>query len=323
MLITVTLTVILSGMQVLPINFLDFKNLMQKIKFTLLIDLFLLTICSCSTEIDIDLPDYDSEFVIDGLFNDTDTLCIYIGQTELLNDTCYNVSGNIKTIVSYSSNTDTLIESDEEGWYTSKSLIPQKGITYCINVSGENYNTVTGESTIPSDVSFEIRNLQYDSMVDETGESYSTATISFKDSSQTDDYYMLMIKDSCRIDYYWYLALWSDDVLINGDDYTNESTADEAFNLYFSDKLFNGEDVEIGFNFYYSDPYLDDKLIVYFRHITEDYYYYMTSAYLQYSNQASDIWDGSGIAVSIDGNINNGYGIFSGYTESSLKLEDK
>lgn len=297
---------------------------MLNTKQTVIVYLLLLVLYSCSTEIDIDLPNYDSEFVIDGLINNTDTLCIYIGQTQLLSNTCYNISGDIEALVSYNDKTDTLIESDKEGWYTSKYLVPQEGITYSITVSGDNKTSATAQSTIPADVNFEISNLQYDSMIDEGGENYSTATISIQDPSETDDYYMLMIKDSFKTYDDWYLALWSDDILINGDDYTNESTSDEAFNLYFSDKLFNGESVDIDFNFYYSGPFSDDEsLIIYFRHITEDYYDYITTAYLQYSNQTSDIWDGSGIAVSIDGNINNGYGIFAGYTESSFKLEDK
>ncbi len=283
--------------------------------------LLLVMLCSCAKEIEIDLPNYDSEFVLGGLFNNTDTLCIYIGQTQSLNDTCYNISGNIEAIVSYDGNTDTLIESDEEGLYTSKSLVPKEGVTYSIVVSGDDKRTVTANNTLSSVINFDINNLQIASKIDNDGEYYSTATLTFSDPDNSEDYYLLGIRDISSVstdDIY----LWSDDILINGDEFTNESLDDEAYNLYFSDDLINGETTSINFNFYFDEPFYDDEYLqVYLRHITKEYYNYITTFYLHYSNQQSDIWDGSGSPVNTYTNVDNGYGIFAGYTETTYKIE--
>jgi hypothetical protein len=95
--------------------------------------------------------------------------------------------------------------------------------------------------------------------------------------------------------------------------------------LFFSDELFNGEMKEIQINyfpyysgvglFYYYVP--SRKFTVYLRSISENYYRFRKSekAYSSFRNQF-ELWKGAGDYVQIYSNIENGYGLFAGYSTS-------
>ncbi len=275
---------------------------------------------SCVEDIDIDVEQLDSQFVIGGLFSNTDEFEIYIGQSQSITDTIFNIQDDVEAVISYNGISDTLIrdEDDDEGWYYSENLIPQTGVTYYLTVNGDNKDTVTASDYIPNPVSFEITDFNSKAGADDYGEYYASANITFSDSLDTDDYYMVLAEGN--YDSYY---LYSDDILVNGDDLTNEYSEDHD-HFIFSDKLFNGEKVSI--SFYINDfnnytEYKSDTLNIYLCHLTEDYYNYLTTSDLHFTNQETDIWDGSGNPIEMYTNISNGYGVFAGCNKTSNTID--
>ncbi len=279
---------------------------------------FSLLFCSCISDVEIDVPEQESVFVLQGLFCDGDTLELFIGQSQTITDTLFYLKDDIVALVTSANNgIDTLFSSDEDGYYKSSKLLVKQGVEYSIQVIGANNDTVTATNSVPITVDWEIGNYTQIAGNDIYGDTYSSFTISFQDSVDSEDYYAVVgYYDSGE-----QLYLWSDDPLINADDFTNEYADSDWGNiLYFSDALFDGENVSITFNFYYEyDSDVNRSFSL--RHISYDYYKYMTTANLHYDNQEFSIWNGAGNPVNMYTNVDGGYGVFAGYSETTKEVD--
>jgi hypothetical protein len=59
----------------------------------------------------------------------------------------------------------------------------------------------------------------------------------------------------------------------------------------------------------------DIHFILRFRAVSKNYYQFKNDFHQHLESGYYDIWDGTGEVVRLNGNIQNGYGIFAGYSE--------
>lgn len=91
----------------------------------------------------------------------------------------------------------------------------------------------------------------------------------------------------------------------------------------FSDEMF--QDTSVNMSFYYlgeDHQYLPNlnigdeyRFVIVLRNTSKEYYTYKKKLFQHLNNQESDVWDGFGEPTQMYTNIENGYGIFAGYSE--------
>jgi hypothetical protein len=274
--------------------------------------LFLLT--SCSKEVVIDLPDHEGKLVINSLFSPDTLLYVHISQSRVTTDTFFLLQNTPVVVLKYTDETDTL-QSIGNGYYVLRNHIPQVQTRYNIDVFSMEYGKATASDKIPEEALFEAINYVHKAGIDEEGYSFSSITIRFNDSPIEDNYYELMLMKEFAVSKKKSkkLGLWSNDAVIKNEGYVNEVYD----NLIFSDELINGKSHTLAFNFYHclDESNIASRYFIHFRSVSENYFFYKKKLMLHFENQFGDIWDGTGNPVNLYSNVENGYGIFAGYSE--------
>lgn len=185
---------------------------------------------------------------------------------------------------------------------------------------------VSGKTYIPSEPYFQIESIIDSALIDDNSSVLDQITISIQDSMMTTKYYELILyklelNSSGVLIYKDFMPLSSKDPIFQQMDFsfykslllTNESFSNINQNVSF---LFHDPDN------YYKDghvlTYENSKLVVILNEISSDYYYYKKSYYEQLENEGGSLW--SNHISNIEGNIQNGFGVFAGYNSLSDTL---
>ena len=179
------------------------------------------------------------------------------------------------------------------------------------------YSKATASDKIPAQVNFNIINYVHRAGIDPEGFKFSSITIRFNDSPIEKNYYEIMLMKEFAVSKKKSkkLGLWSNDAVIKNEGYVNEVYD----NLIFSDELINGKSHTLAFNFYHrlDESNIASRFFIHFRSVSENYFFYKKKLILHFENQFGDIWDGTGNPVNLYSNVENGYGIFAGYSENT------
>ena len=284
---------------------------MMKSFYYLSFILFLLT--SCTKEVVIDLPDHEEKPVINSLFSPDTLLCVHVSRSRVITDTFFLLQTAPVVVLKYAEKTDTL-QSTGNGYYVSRNHVPQVQTRYTIEVFSMEHGKATASDKIPAKVNFNIINYVHRAGIDPEGSNFSSITIRFSDPPDEKNYYEIMLVYESKNSHWYYLkGLWSEDIVIKNEGYVNELYS----NLIFSDELINGKTHTIIFNFFHGQNEWNTalNLFVHFRSVSENYFFYKKKLILHFENQFGDIWDGTGNPVNLYSNVENGYGIFAGYSE--------
>ncbi|MBA7532905.1 hypothetical protein ES705_25135 [subsurface metagenome] len=270
--------------------------------------LFLLT--SCTKEVVIYLPDHEGKTVINSFFSPDALLCVHVSRSRVTTDTFFIQETVPVVVLKYAEKTDTL-QSTGNGYYVSQNHVPQVETRYSIEVSSTEYGKATASDKIPEEVPFEVINYMQEAGIDVEGCNFSSITIRFNEPPGEKNYYEIKgVHESKPGEKLRYekLRLWSNDVVIRNEGYDN---------LIFSDELINGKSHTLAFNFYHFvyKKKIESRFFIHFRSVSENYFFYKKKLMLHFENQISDIGYGTGNPVNLYSNVENGYGIFAGYSE--------
>ena len=291
----------------------NYQVSIMKLTYYLFLILFLLT--SCTKEVVIDLPDHEGKPVINSLFSPDTLLCVHVSRSRVITDTFFLQETAPVVVLKYAEKIDTL-QSTSNGYYVSQNLVPQVETRYTIEVFSMEHNKATASDKIPAKVNFNIINYVHRAGIDPEGFKYSSITIKFSDPSDKKNYYeILLVHENENSHSYNLKALWSEDIVTKNEGYVNELYS----NLIFSDEMINGKTHTMIFNFFNGQDELNTafNLFVHFRSVSENYFLYKKKLILHFENQFGDIWDGTGNPVNLYSNVENGYGIFAGYSENT------
>ena len=283
----------------------------MKSSYYLFFILFLLT--SCTKEVVIDLPYHEGKSVVNSLFSPDTILCVHVSRSRIITDTFFIQETAPVVVLKYAEKTDTL-QSTGNGYYMLQDHVPQVQTRYTIEVFSTEYGKATTSDIIPAKVNFNIINYVHRAGIDPEGFKFSSITMRFSDPPDEKNYYEILLRYERKNSHCYGLKnLWSEDIVIKNEGFVNELYG----NLIFSDELVNGETHTIIFNFYHGQDELNTalNLFVHFRSVSENYFLYKKKLLLHFENQFGDIWDGTGNPVNLYSNVENGYGIFAGYSE--------
>ena len=293
----------------------NYQVSIMKLTYYLFLILFLLT--SCTKEVVIDLPDHEGKPVINSLFSPDTLLCVHVSRSRVITDTFFLQETAPVVVLKYAEKIDTL-QSTSNGYYVSQNLVPQVETRYTIEVFSMEHSKATASDKIPEEVPFEVINYIQEAGIDVEGCNFSSIITRFSEPPGEKNYYEIKVVHESNSGgklRYEKLWLWSNDAVIRNEGYVNEVYD----NLIFSDELINGKSHTLTFNFYHfvDEKNITSRFFIHFRSVSENYFLYKKKLILHFENQFGDIWDGTGNPVNLYSNVENGYGIFAGYSENT------
>jgi len=209
------------------------------------------------------------------------------------------------------------------------NFFPTVGVEYSISVEKEGFETVTAKGSIPSKVLIKDYNLISYAGLDVDKNPLSLISVTFDDPADQKNFYeILILRDQNEMNM---SKLYSSDPVITSEGYYPSLVAFDAKQpdrLLFSDKLINGRMHK--FDITYRAPlsiiggvrYINPHLIfLLLRNVSEDYYHYYTTLLKQRNALRPEILFGVAEPSTIFSNIQNGYGVFAGYSEDNRTIQ--
>lgn len=218
-------------------------------------------------------------------------------------------------------------------YYRSSEIDINPGKTYNLIGKHNKYPTISSEIAIPTGTNWETAQLiQVDTLNPDNREFSLNIELSLSDNKKADDYYAFFIYSKRTIkvenpDTNYTKRL----VRINNFETADPAIYQEYYNftesifddgkvkfreeaVYFTDEMFNGQNksIKISTNYYVYDSSSNHILEIRMLHISREMYLYAKS--LRKSNQSSEIDIPVGNPARVYSNIENGLGIFGGFT---------
>lgn len=298
-------------------------------KFVILI-LLSLGFFACEKTIYIDIPDNGRKLVVNSFFGADSTLQLSLTQSKYIleSNVEYEKVSNAEINLYEDDNFIEKLQETEDQKYVGNYIL-KKNKSYKIQLKADGFDESLVESYIP-----ELTNMQkidvYNTK-DEEGFEVLGFTIDFTDDSNTENYYFVQVYEKV-IEKGTSYSTGADTVYTYFDKLSLNSTDPSSYNddwyldkgLLLDDKLFNGKNYSLKFfayNPYYYGMYdefgnpiqpegVDILFYVYFYTVSKDYYLYYKSLSKHLEAQDEFFME----PVQVYNNVENGFGIFAGYS---------
>jgi len=296
---------------------------------------FLIATVSCEAPFDPELFEGEPSLVVVSNFSPNTPIEVFvsisqtvIGQVE----TEYLATAQVDVFRS-----DTLLESLEVAtmrqggdllpYYTHPTFMPQEGQTYTLRVEAEGFAAVTASSSIPKQVNLEnvgVQNLNYTE--DEEGRFYTyDIEVEFQDPPFESNYYHLNVYQQFRP-----LApspagdtllgeLPTYRIFFSPELNTNYIIANHDGGILLEDTPFDGTFAELSFPVEFmmnKDEEELGSLLIELRSVSEEYFLFHSSLSKQREQEDRPLQE----PVLVYNNIQNGHGIFAGFSTSKDSL---
>ena len=290
----------------------------------------LLNLFGCTREVSIDIPETGILPVVNSIIQTDSIVSLTINQTQtIFQNNPTSITDAVVTLFENEIEKEILTLSDNT--FNSVSVIDSDK-EYKIKVEIQNFKTVVATEKM---VGFpEIASASYKDgvYIGDEGDLFSQAEIEIINTNLKDYFELNM----------FIKVLNNEGDNSNGDDVFEINSTDLFFDpvlndvviknegllgyfpntLLFSDELMTEGiyTLRINYrpfiqNFYDSNIDEETVLIMKLRKVSQNYYNYKKTLTQHLESQSSDIWDGVGQPLPVFTNIENGYGIFAGYSQ--------
>lgn len=291
------------------------------ISFFVLFSLF-----SCSEKIELDIPDSEPQIVVFSLMKPDSLINVRLSMTlPMLSIEPFAIVTNAE--VQLLANGIFIENLQLIGDSIYKSSIPaQAEVNYEIYIDVPGFEQIHASATIPELVNITTGIIEPDVNYNHQMAHYeSEVEISFYDPPNIDNYYQVSFY-SHSTSYYnevWFMHS-KDPIIINEGDLQFYTGISSIKSLVFSDKLLN-EQTDVRFLIYLFFRDSVDPFVI-FRSINRDYYKFHKSQIRQAFNLNIGRFDAINMFLvnnpnDLYSNIENGIGIFAGYSETHFELE--
>ena len=289
----------------------------MRFKNILLFVLSLLTLNSCETIIDIEMPPYTSELVANCFFTPDSAFKVHVSHSlGVLDEGNLNEIENANVEILENGQVMDILTHTGNGFYRTKIVYPSPGNTYSLKVEVSGYESIIASDIIPAPVSIVSVTIKDSVFIGAyAGEEeivYAEASIKFNDPQGEENYYAveMYVKTSGG---YIYNGVWltSIDPAVDG--------VSEGKQILFSDALFEGQAYELKVYFDRMNlpyPYQNINLNLNFISTSKAYYLYEKSLDLHQQNQGNPFAE----PVQVYNTIENGLGIFAGFSVYTIGL---
>lgn len=295
----------------------------------------MLALLGCEKIIPLELPERASKLVVNSILNPDSLVRLYVyGSQALLAPRGSSVMDQATVILSEDGQAVDSIPFDTQSKsYLSKNFHPKPGHFYKLSVSARGFEAVSASCQVPFAVPILRAEAKDSAGIDEYGEYYSQVTMQFNDPEGIRDFYGL-VGTVPRIHLRWkpsqpgqpsrYDTLYEEDAIYL---YSTISPAEDTYDngVVFKDDLFDGKTYELVINYYppqrWNNRTPDPRpwqLTLLLSHTDAFYYEYNRKLAKHLYNQGGGLFAGE--PVSMPSNIENGYGIFSGYSQTKVEI---
>ncbi len=223
--------------------------------------LFLLALSGCIKPVDIDIEEYPSKIVINSILQSDSAIMLhasYSSSTVVLLESVNN--GFNEKISLFTSSWQEYPGSVAPHVFKTKTYTPVEGDTIHLEIQSGKSGAVTASDVVPGKTPFSITAFNKYAGIDEDGDEVSKVEISFSEKGDKANFYEVKC---CFVDkngfpgYPVFLYPRSNNLIFN---------EGESAHLLFDDRMINGKDVALAFNFmrdefYFSWPYDEDRKI--------------------------------------------------------------
>lgn len=295
---------------------------------------WLLFILSCTQKLDINLEKQINTLAMTCTFNPGDGFEAYFSRTTNITSDAYPDIGTL--IIRLYENDSLINESviDTNFWQFNYAV--NENNSYHIEVEDTTGNLISAKSVIPDRIFIQgasIKPVLVKTDIGEGEDFRDKVTITWTDPQEEANFYQVVIYSfsdnfSNESRSYWNSFISEDPVL------TTEGDLDYSpVTIFFSDQLFNGETYTMsiinanGGLSCINGTCLPDRHRVELRSITRDYYLFLKYFTRHYNNQQITEENPSldmlflGEPVDMYTNVENGFGIFSGYSFYSTEFK--
>jgi len=259
----------------------------------------LLIMIGCETVVDVDIPDHEPVIVANCLFSSEEDWQLHLCKSRRIldNDSFENITDATVHIYEDDEVVAILAQSAPGLYNLSQGSRPIPGHEYTLVVSAPGLAEVSSCDSLPIPV--QIARYTVDSAVNP-----ENITIYFTDPPDIKNYYQVLILQEYAGSAYP-IEFESDDLIFET---WGGVEADEA---YFEDSLISGQSYALKMRL---EPFYPvDYVYILLLSVSESYYKYMQSTKELDDNPFVE-------PLRAFGNINNGFGIFAGYTYSVVRL---
>lgn len=302
-----------------------------------------LVFSACETVIDIDLPLEPTRLVVNSFISPDSTIGVRISKSKYVLDRAnsFILVNDAQVILLEDGQEVTQLTTEGEGWYTS-SFLPQAGHRYTLRASAKGLETVEASSEISAVTP--IIELTADTTLTENGlictdgdceTIYATEfrfKLRFTDAGSRNNFYEILgyttVSDSfptSKMDEHgnpvfqaspqrYRTTFSTSDPVVSNPGLSIEGDSFYGRSLLFTDEVFSGQDYTVDFST--ADTWYQKvtQITVVLRTLSEDQYLYLRSRALQASNEGDPFSE----VVPVYNNIQNGFGIFAGYSADSV-----
>lgn len=323
----------------------------MKNSYKIILLIALIAFSACETTVDIPLPPHEKRIVVNSLLEADKEIEVYVSQsygpTEDLNaeevmlpDATVELLQD-NAVISTLAYRDTTIEDwlgdgsmIKLGKFVAEGIIARAGETYTLRVAHPDYPTVTATATAPPKVRVItgefVREAARKVYEDGYTEIQSFFRVTIKDTAAFDNFYKLESLSITTTDFFGggqdtvQLEIWS----IEGEAMLTGDGSYESNSRFVSDESFNGQEQVIDFLITLPSYYINNQQVMDYdifgfegRISTsfKTYKNYIEKIELQRNNQGGIGFLPSEPVV-VDSNVENGYGIFGGSTQTRFKV---
>jgi len=297
---------------------------------------FILVFFSCKEEAEINVPEVPKKLVVSSIFSPDSTFKVQLKES--------NAGNAFKKADMQLFSKGSLVGSLEHvsnGIYKIPEYSPTPGNEYRLHITSNDHKTITASDYLPEPIPI-LKITHTDSAgVNDIGNYYATMNLTFTDPSEQANYYEIIVTsqiDTSTLEYNepnimdtsWLNHLKEDLVfqvqtVFSYDPIVQSRNADNMMkhSLVFNDEQIDNKEYQLLVNYHPYYTHLSSiyakhrKITLYLRSISKNYYLYKKRLYHynQY-NSGSDILKDPSEFVRLYSNIEDGYGLFAGYSVS-------
>lgn len=285
-------------------------------------------------EVSIDFPPHEPVPVVNCIFKQDSILTLTISKTQpVLEKKDTEVADAIVELYE-----DGLLAENLEysGNGFKSTLVPKINSRYSISITIPQYEELIAEDYLPTPPTILNSTFRDSVYTGDEGDLFSQVEIILDDPPGIGNYYELILAQKFKgspatgevvADFVYYDYTNNELVLRN----EGQLQLLHFVNPVFSDELFDGRPYTLrinylpSYNFYRGEAGfdLDYDLIVTLRGVSKNYYDYNKSLLIHLQNQDGDVWGGVGEPTEMFTNIQNGYGIFAGFSQVIDTIQKK
>ncbi len=264
---------------------------------------------SCYEEIPYDKTVIKPKLVIYSAITRDSIISVQISRTKFIGDTSNVYLNDAKVDLYINNEYKERLVLDSAGIYKS-TIKAQQGNLYKIEVMCPGFRTITASTYIPDKVQIDTCIFDYNFGVDQIGNNVSRLSLTITDIQDQHNYYYIpgiFDENGNRL-----MSETVDPIILS----EKQSFAD----YIFTDNLFQNS--KHTFSFTIGQMYKDTVILsIEIQVVTEEFYkYFNTLADYKTTYINNNYFNSNTEPPELYSNVNNGYGIFYGYNQSSYKL---